>query len=297
MGQIAPRIVRLYPTHMFKIHPKRAVAIIFTIIACFAQGQATNNSTPAKHPPTKTVDLSAKDFNGVDPCLRDTTGEENVCARRYGIAKGADRAPERPCYVAEEAVNGLKDAVKLMKKESPDIEVLVISSFRPAEHQQCLWVEKTDNGFKCNPYVCGPRDPKTGARMPCKYYDLSLPQYEKIYDHCPHVNKYTVDLCAYDKKNVRLNSSNQLDMRLSQDCRNYSDKNADLPDGQFYHPCSCRFVSWTEDFRNGSARAKKIFGDEETKAQQIMIRSMRQTGWTDNAPGEWWHFKYLGKKK
>lgn len=243
------------------------------------------------------MEIAPENFGGVDPCLRDTSGSENSCSRRFGVIREPGGQPERPCVLLPDAAAALKDAVKFMKEENPDIEIMVVSSYRPPGHQQCLWVKKTSKGYKCNPYVCGPRDPRTRKRLPCKIYDLDDPRYAHIYDHCPHVNFRTVDVCAYDKTRVKMNRRNQMDLSIIEDCRKYKRKGNDLSEGWSYHPCCCRFVSWTGDFRNGSQRANKIFGKEAVEAQRIMIRSMRKAGFKDDAPGEWWHFRYYGNRK
>lgn len=250
------------------------------------------HAAPQRHDPEELVEIRPEQFGGVDVCLRDTSGETNICSRTYGIIKETGGEPERICQISGKALEALKRARAELKKTNPNLELIVISSYRSPGHQQCLWVKKTDAGFSCNSAVCGPADPKSGARLPCREYDLMNPRYSHIFDHCPHVNRSTVDLCAYDRTRVKLNKRNQLDMTILDDCRKASDRNHKLEDGFYYHPCTCRFTSWTNDIRNASPRTK-IFTHGGADEQQAMIKAMRKTGWTDNAPGEWWHFKYI----
>ncbi len=277
----------------FGMH-RLAVAVI-VVFLCIVQGYSAPQHTPVKGVTRPVVEFRPEEFGGVDPCLRDTTGSENSCSRRYGVVRSPGGKPERPCVLAPEALEAFKVSRKILKEENPDLEIFVISSYRPPGHQQCLWVKKTSQGYRCNRYVCGPRDPKTRKRLPCRIYDLSDPRYAHIFDNCPHVNHRTVDVCAYNRRRVKLNVRNQMDLTTVEDCRKFASKGHKLAQGWSYHPCCCRFASWTEDFRRGSARAKKVFGPEAVEAQRAMIRAMRKAGWRDDAPGEWWHFRYAGK--
>lgn len=254
---------------------------------------AKGGSQPAKPSPTALTEIRPEQFGGVDVCLRDTSGEMNVCSRSFGVIREEGGEPERICQVSERALEGLKKVRAELKKANPNYELIVISSYRQPGYQQCLWAKKTDGGYKCNSAVCGPRDPKTGQKLPCKQYDLSDPKYSHIYDHCPHVNRNTVDACAYDASKVRLNERNQLDMTILEDCRKASSPSHELPEGWFYHPCTCRFTSWDRDIRSGGPRTK-IFDHGGIPENQAMIKAFEKTGWVNNVPGEWWHFKYTG---
>lgn len=280
--------------HFQKRGSKRILAMLMILLTMLPWSFTSSREPLAGQPAReKIVSIDPADFGGVDLCLRDTSGETNECSRRYGVVRSADGKPERPCLLGEKALKGLKKARAELKKINPDLELMVVSSYRPPAHQQCLWVKKTPEGYKCNSAVCGPRNPATGEKLPCREYDLTDPRYEHIFDHCPHVNLHTVDICAYNTKKVKLNERNQLDMTVLEDCRKAANPNYLPPQGFYYHPCTCRFTSWTNDIRNASPRTK-IFKHGGAEEQQAMIRAMRTAGWRDNAPGEWWHFQYFG---
>jgi len=247
--------------------------------------------------PPEAVHIDPKDFDGVDPCLRDTSGPVNKCARRWGVIRSPGGEPERPCVLTKGALESLKRVRKRMKEQNPNLEIMVISSYRPPGHQQCLWAKRNPDGegYQCNGAVCGPRDPKTRKRMPCRRYDLTNPRYAHIFDNCPHVNLQTIDVSAYDKTQAPINERNQMDMTIIEDCRRFKKVGRKIPKGHIYHPSCCRFTNWTSDFRAGSARARKIFGDGPVDAQLIMIKALRKEGWVDTVPQEWWHFTYRGK--
>lgn len=240
------------------------------------------------------VEIRPEDFGGVDICLRDTSGVMNECARNNGVIKEDGGEPERICKVSKKALRALKKARAKLKKIDPNLEIMVISSYRSPEYQQCLWVQKTDKGHKCKRSVCGPRDNKTRKRLACREYDLDDPRYSGIFDRCPHVNANTVDACVYDRSEVQINERNQLDMTILEDCRKSKDPNHKLPEGWFYHPCTCRFTSWDSDIRRGGARTG-IFTHGGSEEVQAFIKAMRATGWVNNVPKEWWHFRYAGK--
>jgi len=277
---------------MMSFRIRRVLTIVFVVSICLAQGYAATAPSPGKNGSAAAVEIKPTDFGGADLCLRDTAGPENECSRRYGQVRSPGGEPERPCLLAPAALEALKNARVILKKENPDLEIIVISSYRPPEHQQCLWVERTSAGYKCNPYVCGARDPATGAHLPCRHYDLDDPRFEHIFDRCPHVNQYTVDACAYNRSLVKLNDRNQLDLTQLADCRKRATSSGE---SKPFHPCCCRFADWTSDIRNASPRARALFGDQAVGAQRSMIRAFKKAGWADNAPGEWWHFKYVGK--
>jgi len=266
------------------------------ILFCFSQGFATPQSHKSIILPKEAVEIRPEEFGGFDPCLRDTTGSANVCAHKYGIVREPGGAPERPCAITGEAVEGFKRARKYLKEKNPNLEIFIISSYRPPGHQQCLWAKKKpEGGYKCNSAVCGPRHPKTRKRLPCNRYDLSDPKNATLYRNCPHVNLRTMDVCAYDRTRVKKNERNQMDLAQIRDCRKAKGYRYRSSRNNPYHPCSCRFTTWTKDIREGSDRAKRVFGKDAVEAQKAMRIAMRKAGWRDNLSFEWWHFRYSGK--
>jgi len=213
----------------------------------------------------------------------------NACAKLYGVSNGIGGI-ERPCQLEASAVTALVGARLALKKTNPNLELLVVSSFRPPAHQQCLWLDGSD-GKKCLSTVCGARDAK-GGPMACKKYDLANPAFAHIYDHCKHVDMRAIDVCAYDKTKVTLDKNGVIDMTKVEDCRTTGVKGAKLPPNFFFHPCGCRRVDWTKDMREGSKRAKVIFTHGGTDEQQAMIKALRDAGWKDDVSVEWWHFHF-----
>jgi D-alanyl-D-alanine dipeptidase len=238
------------------------------------------------------VDLSPSRFGGVDVCLRTTGADTNACARVYGVSNGMGGL-ERPCQLEATAVTALAGARLAMKKANPNLELLVMSSFRPPGHQQCLWLDGSD-GKKCSPNVCGARDGK-GKPLPCKKYDLANPIWAHVYDHCKHVDMRAIDVCAYDTTKVKLDANGVLDMTKVEDCSSVGVKGPKLQPGQFFHPCGCLRVGWTKDVHEGSKRAKVVFQHGGVDEQQTMIKALREAGFKDDVSNEWWHFQ-LAKK-
>ena len=294
-GQLGQRPMLDVPSQVISTRREKVWQGLKFLLALLPWG-ANAGSPPAKaiKNPDALVDIRPEDFDGIDICLRDTTGSVNYCSRKFGVIRETDGEPERICQINNRAFEGLKKARAELKKINPNYEMMIISTYRPPGYQQCLWVKETPDGYRCNGAVCGPRDRKTRARLPCKEYDLEDPQNKGIFNNCPHVNKQTMDLCAYDRTKVKLNERNQIDMTILQYCRKSTKRNYTLPDDMYYHPCTCRFTSWNSDMTTGSARTK-IFtngGVEETRA---MTEALRKTGWVNNVPNEWWHFRYKGK--
>ena len=284
---------------LFKVKERSAhrynVMFAILVLVPFVGILLSYGSSPEPDP-EELVEIRPEDFGGVDICLRDTEGGENACSRRFSIVREESGKRERICKVSRRAVTGLQKAREELKKINPDLELMVISTYRPPGYQQCLRVKKTRDGkYRCKSTVCGPRDPKTRERLPCREYDLEDPRYADIYNHCPHVNGNTVDLCTYDRTKVKLNKKrNQMDMTVLEDCQSSLKPNYRLPDGWIYHPCTCRLTSWDQDIRTGSARTK-IFTSGDIEDVQTMAQAMRAAGWADYVRNEWWHFRYVEK--
>ena len=246
----------------------------------------TGSGSGSPIPTSGLVDLSPSRFDGVDICLRDTYGDLNSCARTYGVSNGMGGI-ERPCALEARAVLALIEARRALKKVNPDLELLITSSYRPPEHQQCLWLDGSD-GKKCLSTVCGARDGK-GKPLPCKKYDLASPIWAHVFDHCKHVDMRAIDVCAYDKAKAKLDAHGVIDMPHVADCQIKSGK---APAGMFFHPCGCRSVGWTKDMRDGSKRAKALFKNGGVDEQQAMTKALRGAGFVDDVSNEWWHFHF-----
>jgi D-alanyl-D-alanine dipeptidase len=256
---------------------------------------ADSASVSLSVPPLATaglVDLSPARFGGADICLRDPGADIAGCARVFAVSNGMGGV-ERPCQLESNAVNALVEARLALKKGNPNLELLVVSSFRSPGHQQCLWLDGSD-GKKCLPTVCGARDGK-GKPLSCKKYDLANPIWAHVYDHCKHVDMRAIDVCAYDKTNVKLDANGVLDMHAVEDCSTLGTKGPKPSPNHYFHPCGCLRVDWTKDVHEGSKRAKAAFQHGGVDEQQAMIKALRDAGFKDDVSNEWWHFQFAKK--
>ncbi len=250
-------------------------------------------SSSAGAAPVSSIDLSPALFGGFDICLRDVEGTNNVCGQKFGFVREPGASAERWCRLEAHARTALVEARAAMQKVNPDLELLIVSSYRPPAYQQCLWLQNGGDGkkgAKCLSSVCGPRD-AAGKALPCKKYDLDDPKFAHVFDHCQHVDMRAVDVCAYSKSKVTLDAHGSIDLALIDDCAASADPKHVLQAGHYYHPCGCRHTGWTKDIHSPTARTK-IFKNGGPGEQLVMMRALHDAGFSDDVSNEWWHFAF-----